>query len=188
MSQFVKLLDPHHSEDSVNMKFKMSITPPHNCLWQRSWCSIHWSHFPGTNCALYLLQGEMTLPWMPPLFKRTTSLKFASQGVTPIHWMCSVIPLWISSSVSFNGWFIACYSRNSKNNRLWVKPSLSGYGSFRGPCHSVPGNVAFESLKWGERAAYTSLTNLPKWGKHHIISKQNLETLLTMSCISSWRT
>ena len=26
MSQFVKLLDPHHSKDSVNIKFKMSIT------------------------------------------------------------------------------------------------------------------------------------------------------------------
>ena len=25
MSQFVKLLDPHYSEDSVNVKFKMSI-------------------------------------------------------------------------------------------------------------------------------------------------------------------
>ena len=26
MSRFVKLLDPHHSEDSINIKFKMSIT------------------------------------------------------------------------------------------------------------------------------------------------------------------
>ena len=29
---------------------------------------------------------------------------------------------------------------------------------------------------------------LPQVGEHHIISKQNLETLPTMSCISSWRT
>ena len=40
------------------------------------------------NCALYPLQGEMALRWMPPLFQRRTSLKFVSQRVTPIHWVC----------------------------------------------------------------------------------------------------
>ena len=141
----------------------MSITSPQ--LPPKLWCSNHQSHFQGQIVPCIHYKERWHSDGCILYFRGGHHWNLDHKGSHPSIGCAPLFHYGISSSGLFPGWATAHYSQNCKNNGIagWDH-HCQGYCSFRSPCYSVPSNVMFKSLKWGERVTYTSPTNSPKWG------------------------
>ena len=186
-NQFVKLLDPHCSEDTINVKFKMSITS-----------STIASRDHDVPSAKIIFRDKLCLVTITR--RDDTPMDASSISEEDIIKICIM-------KGHTHPLGVLCYSTTESVVLFHLLDELQHathriikMTEFRGEAITVRAMAPLEAHvtvylamlhtnpQMGRESCIHLPNKLPQVGKHHIISKQNLETLPTMSCISLWKT
>ena len=184
---FVKLLDPHCSEESINVKFKMPITssttssrdrdvPSAEVIFRDKLCLVSITRRDDTPMGASSISEEDVI--------EICIMKGHTHPLGVLHYSAMELVVLF----------------HSLDELQCTTCRIIRTTEFRGEAITVRAMAPLEAHVTvyivmlcthpsnREREPHTPPQQTPPSGEHCITSKQNLETLLTMSCISLWKT